>query len=113
MPPNDVTQEGNSGFSAQFVLLPSDCMKLLPQNAVLSPLTPTGRGSVLIWAAFLTSVCGVASLAIGWDVAVHSVLNALAHTHSGYAPPCQGLPVVSSRTSWIYNTLSDPTLLRP
>ena len=87
------------------------------QNAVLSPLTPTGRGpvgcSVSIWAAFLTSACGVASLAIGWDVAVHSIFRALAHTRSGYAPPHQGLPVVSSRTTWIYNTLSDPALLRP
>ena len=91
--------------------------EVAPQNAVLSPLTPTGRDpvgcSASIWAAFLTSVCGVASLAIGWDVAVHSVSNVLAHTHSGHAPPHQGLPVVSSRTPWIYNILSDPALLRP
>lgn len=43
-PPKDVTQEGKSGFSAQFVLWPSDCMKLLPQmKFCLHRLLP-GRG---------------------------------------------------------------------
>lgn len=46
---------------------------------------------VSVWAAFTTSVCGVASLAVGWDVSVRSVSNALAHNTTGCAPPCPGL----------------------
>lgn len=42
--------------------------------------------AVSVWAAFTTSACGVASLAIGWDVAVHVVSHVLAHSCLGCAP---------------------------
>lgn len=45
------------------------------------------------------------TLVIGWDLAVHSVSNSLAHTQTGSAPPCPGLPVVSSETVWMRSTL--------
>lgn len=62
-PPKDVTQEGKSGFSAQFVLLPSDCRKLLPQMkfCLHRLLQGRGRSDVLSRAGQLSQ-----PLRVGW-----------------------------------------------
>lgn len=78
-------------------------MKLLPQmqSCLRSPLLREGLGG------FLNLCVWGGTPGDGWDVAVHSVSDTLAHISSGCAPHVR----VSSRASRMHNALLDAAQL--
>lgn len=73
------------------------------------------RGAGKMWClnlgSFLNRCVWGAPLVIGWDATVRSVSNVLASTHTGCAPAWPGLPMLSSRATWMHSTLWDAAWL--